>query len=131
MTKIAAIIYACLAAFVIIFQIALTFGAPWGEYAMGGFHHGTYDVKLKFVALFQIFIIAVMAVIVLLRAEILKGAPIEAAKRGMWLVLFLSFLSMVMNLITPSKKERMLWAPVAIVMFLCAATVARGEDERA
>lgn len=128
MTKIAAIIYAFLSAFVILFQIAVTFGAPWGEYAMGGFHHGTYDVKLKFAALFQIFIIAVMAVIVLLRADILKGATIDAAKRGMWLVLFLSFMSMVMNVITPSKKERMLWAPVAIVMFLCAATIARADE---
>jgi hypothetical protein len=30
----------------------------------------------------------------------------------------------VLNLITPSGMERLIWAPVAVVLFLCALRVA-------
>lgn len=125
MTKIAAIIYALLAGFVVFFQIALIFGAPLGEYAMGGIHKGAYDLKMKIMAFWQIILIIVMALIVLRRAKLVKSLEaLYASKASINFVLIMSLFSVLVNFITPSEKERMLWIPVALIMFICALIVA-------
>ncbi len=45
--------FAALAAGVFAFQIALTLGAPWGAYAMGGATPGQFPPELRVAALFQ------------------------------------------------------------------------------
>jgi len=46
-SKLAAIIHTVLMALVILFQIALALGAPWGQYAMGGSFPGVYPVAMR------------------------------------------------------------------------------------
>ena len=44
-----------------------------------------------------------------------------------WIVVGLLALGVVLNLITPSGMERLIWAPVTILMFLCALRVAASD----
>jgi len=72
---------------VVLFQLALALGAPWGAMAMGG----KFPVRLP----------STMRIAALAQA-----------------------VSAILNMITPSKRERMLWAPVSVVFLVCATCVA-------
>jgi hypothetical protein len=41
-----------------------------------------------------------------------------------WAIVGLNALALIMNSITPSKKERMIWAPVALVLLATSVAVA-------
>jgi hypothetical protein len=43
------ILFLLIILFVILFQIALVFGAPWGEYTMGGKFHGKLPIKISII----------------------------------------------------------------------------------
>jgi len=44
-----------------------------------------------------------------------------------WVVAAYSIVGVVLNALTPSPRERVLWLPVAIVLAVCAVIVARGD----
>jgi hypothetical protein len=124
--RIAGIVYAVATAIVVAFQIALALGAPWGAYAMGGAFPGQFPPELRIAALVQAGILVGFAGIVLARAGIaLKGWE-RVARWMVWVVVAFSAVSLVLNLITPSAGERMLWAPVALVLLVCSLLVATG-----
>jgi hypothetical protein len=119
----AAWLYAALAAIVVLFQIALALGAPWGHLAMGGRFPGRYTPMLRIGALAQGALLAFMAVIVLGRAGLVSPAPPGWL---FWVAVAISALSAVLNIITPSIPERRLWGPVALVMLASILRVAYG-----
>jgi hypothetical protein len=124
--RIAGIVYAVATAIVVAFQIALALGAPWGAYAMGGAYPGQFPPELRIAALVQAGILLGFAGIVLSRAGIaLKGWE-RVARWMIWVVVAFAAVSLVLNLITPSAGERMLWAPVALVLLVCSLLVATG-----
>jgi hypothetical protein len=119
----AAILYAAASTVVIVFQIALAAGVPWGAYAMGGRFPGRFPTALRLAALAQAALIAGMVVVVLSRAGlVLVGSA--ASRRLVWGVVAFAALSLVLNLITPSAAERASWAPVAFVLLVSSAIVA-------
>ena len=127
--RIAGIVYAAATAVVAAFQIALALGAPWGAYAMGGAFPGQFPPALRIAALVQAGILIGLAGIVLARAGIgLKGWG-RVARWMVWVAVAFSAVSLVLNLITPSAGERMLWAPVALVLFVCSLLVATGRKQ--
>ncbi len=120
----AALIFAFLIGVVSLFQLALALGAPWGRVAMGGTFPGVYPAPMRAAALVQIGLLAVMAMVVLSRAGVALRAW-RARSRGLvWVVVVLAGAAVVLNLITPSPLERLIWAPVAVVLFLTAVRVA-------
>jgi hypothetical protein len=121
---IAAILFAACTAFTIAFQLALAAGAPWGELAMGGRHPGRLPPTLRVAAAFQSVVLALVAGIVLSRAGLVGSAWRAFSGRAIWGVVALSTLAAVLNTITPSRRERLLWAPVAAVMLVCSVIVA-------
>ena len=124
--RIAGIVYTAATAVVVAFQIALALGAPWGAYAMGGAYPGQFPPALRIAALVQAGILIGLAGIVLARAGIaLKGWE-HVARWMVWVAVVFSAVSLVLNLITPSAGERMLWAPVAFALLVCSLTVATG-----
>jgi hypothetical protein len=124
--RIAGIVYAVATAIVVAFQIALALGAPWGAYAMGGAFPGQFPPELRIAAFVQAGILIGFAGIMLARAGIaLKGWE-RVARWMVWVVVAFSAVSLVLNLITPSAGERMLWAPVALVLLVCSLLVATG-----
>jgi hypothetical protein len=124
MVTIAAIIFTILITFVILFQLGLLIGMPWGEYAMGGRFPGTYPWKMRLVAIVQIIILFFFAFVVLVRAEIIHSRYSELSMTVIWFVVGFFVLSSVLNLITPSKKERNLWAPTSILLSIISLILA-------
>jgi len=120
----AAVVFGILATIAIAFQLALAFGAPWGDMAMGGKFPGRFPPRLRIAAVFQSILLLLVALIVLTRAEIIFENMIEYSEKAIWFVVVLCAISAIMNAFTPSIKERIIWAPVTLVLFVCAFIVA-------
>jgi hypothetical protein len=125
--RIAGIVYAAATAIVVAFQIALALGVPWGAYAMGGAYPGQFPPEMRVAALIQAGILLGFAGIVLARAGIALRTWERVARWMVWVVVGFSALSLALNLITPSAGERILWAPVALVLLVCSLLVATGQ----
>ncbi len=121
---IAAIIYAVVIVGVVGFQIALAAGAPWGSFAMGGAFPGQFPPALRIAAVVQAVLLLVWAGVVLARAGVALPRWERPSRWLIWFVVAFSAVSLVLNLITPSAGERMIWAPVAFVMLICSLLVA-------
>jgi len=122
--QIAAIVFTALVGVVVLFQLALAAGAPWGEYAMGGRHPGRFPPGLRVGAVVQAAALATLAVLVLSHAALLVPELALAHGWTIWLVVGVSGLTAVLNVITPSRKERRLWAPVGVGLFATSLVVA-------
>ncbi|MEH6557634.1 MAG: hypothetical protein V7459_07060 [Oceanicoccus sp.] len=123
-SMVAAYLFSFLIGIAVAFQLALAIGMPWGEMAMGGKFPGRFPVAMRIAALFQILLLLSFALIVLARANLALPEYFEFSAYAIWIVVFFSFISAVLNTITPSKKERMLWSPVAIGLLICSIIVA-------
>jgi hypothetical protein len=122
--RFAAIFYAIISLPVVIFQVALAAGAPWGAFAMGGASPGQFPPSLRLAALVQAGLLILLALVVLARAGVILPRWWRASRWLIWLVVAFTGLSFVLNLITPSAGERAIWAPVAFLMLLNSGLVA-------
>jgi hypothetical protein len=121
--RLAGKVFVALQGVVIAFQLALALGAPWGEAAMGGTYPGAYPAEMRIAALVQAAILAGAAYIVALHAGLMRRwRPV--ARWPIWMIVVLLAPGVVLNLITPSALERLIWAPVATVLFLAGLRVA-------
>lgn len=110
---------------VILFQIALALGAPWGQYAMGGSFPGVYPVAMRVAAAGQALFLVFWAAIILARAGLAFARLQKMARRLIWLFVILSSLATLLNAITPSGPERAIWLPVSAGLLLCTLAVAK------
>ncbi len=119
MIELAAWLYAAIIGGVIIFQFCLIAGAPWGRLTQGGRHEGALPVSGRVGAAVSVALLVGMAGSVTSAAGL---APHWPEWTG-WGVLAVQVLSTVLNWITPSRAERLLWGPVTSVMLVLAAFV--------
>jgi len=122
--RIAGIVYAATTAIVVAFQIALAFGVPWGSFAMGGAFPGQLPPALRVSAIIQAAILLAFAGIVLARSGLALRRWARASRWFVWVVVSFSAVSLVLNLITPSAGERIIWAPVALTLLVSGVLVA-------
>ena len=120
---VAAYLFSFLMGIVMAFQLALAIGMPWGEMAMGGKYPGRFPLKMRLAALVQIPLLLSFTLIVLTRASLALVDYFEFSKYAIWLVIAFSFIGAILNTITPSRKERMLWSPISIVLLICSFVV--------
>src|SRR5215212_5117587 len=120
----AALLYAIISSGIVVFQIALAAGAPWGTYAMGGAFPGQFPPALRIAALVQAALIAGMATIVMSRAGLIFAGWSHVSRWLVWVVVVLVAVSLVLNLITPSPGERVIWAPILLILLASSAVVA-------
>ena len=120
----AALLYTAVSVGVVVFQIALAAGAPWGAYAMGGAFPGQFPLALRIAALAQDALIAGMAAVVMSRAGLVLAGWSGVTRRLVWFVVAFAAVSLVLNLITPSAGERAIWAPVALLLLASSTVVA-------
>lgn len=106
------------------FQLALALGAPWGRFAMGGIYPHAYPPAMRLAALVQIAVLAGAALVVLSRAGLAWRTGHQQAGWLTWVITGVLLLGFCLNLISPSPGERLLWSPVALGLFLCAARIA-------
>ena len=124
LSRAAALVYAILTAGIVLFQLALAAGAPWGAFAMGGAFPGQFPPALRVAAVVQALLLGALAAVVLARAGLILSSRRMRAARLVWLVVAFAAVSLVLNLITPSAGERRIWAPVALGLLLSSAIVA-------
>lgn len=119
-----AIIAAILLGIIAVFQIALAAGAPWGAASWGGRHPGKLPTSYRIgSAVAGLFFYPAVAVFILHSAGVLGDDISSGGVAGLWVLTGLFGLSTVVNLISPSKVER-IWAPVALVLTVCCALLA-------
>ena len=81
---------------------------------------------MRIAALAQVAIYGLMGAVVFARAGLALPGWFEASRIAIWVVVGVMALAVVLNLVTPSKWERRLWAPVAIVMFAAVSAGGAG-----
>lgn len=117
----AATAYAVLAAFPMLAQVALALGAPWGRITLAGRWPGRLPPRLRLAALGQAAILAALSAVALDHAGVIGPRLPQGA---IWLVAVVACITAVLNTITPSRIERLLWAPVTILMAAAALVLA-------
>jgi hypothetical protein len=120
----AALVFGTVTSAVVAFQIALACGAPWGDIAMGGVSPGVLPPALRAAAIVQAVLLGTMILVVLARAGIAVPSWSRWSARLIWVVVAFAAVSTVLNAITPSDDERIVWLPVAIVMLISSVIVA-------
>lgn len=107
-----------------IFQVVLALGAPLGEFTLGGKFPGKLPVKMRIAAIFQIFILFLFAIIVVSKSGIAFEAFYGIARIGIWVVFAFFILGTILNISSPSKKERIIMGPLNIIALICVFMVA-------
>lgn len=119
MIHVAAVLYALICGAVIVFQICLIAGAPWGQLTQGGSHPAALPVRGRVIAGLSIVLLTMMA------GSILSAAaswPYWPRWMG-WTALGVQATSTFLNWITPSRAERLLWAPITTTMLVLSVMV--------
>ena len=119
----AAYLFTALSGIVILFQVCLAAGLPWGKASMGGKFPGKYPPKMRFMTIINITILGFFTLIVLSRAGLLLPSIMPFSKIAIWVVAVFTLAGTIMNTITPSKIER-IWAPVALLQLITSIIVA-------
>ena len=123
--SISALIFTALTVIVILFQACLAAGLPWGKASMGGKYPGKYPCKMRLFAIINMTILVFIALIVLSRADLLLPGMMPFSKIAIWVVAVFFLAGTIMNIITPSKIER-IWAPVTLLQLITSIVVALG-----
>ena len=121
---ISAIIFTILSGIIVLFQLGLTLGMPWGEASMGGKFPGKYPPKMRIVSLINSLILIFIAVIVLVKADLLFPQYKSISNIAIYFVVGFSAVATILNIITPSKIERKIWAPFATLLLIASIIVA-------
>ncbi|TFC58223.1 hypothetical protein [Cryobacterium sp. TMB1-7] len=114
---------------VVIFQISLLLGAPFGAAALGGANAGTLPAELRMVSAVSAVIWVVAAVIVLARGGVGMRVPPALSRWGTWVLVGYLALGVLMNLASSSPWERFGWAPFTAVLFGLTLLLALSERE--
>ena len=117
--QMAAILYALIIALVVLFQLCLIFGAPWGQITQGGRYEGPLPVGGRVVATLSVPTLIFMAASIISAAGLMPNWADWTA----YAAIAVQALSTTLNWITPSQKERFLWGPITSIMLLLAAYV--------
>jgi len=123
MATYAAYIYVIFMLAIVIFQFCLTIGVPWGAASMGGKFPGKYPPKMRLISFSNMIILSFMAIIVLVRAELILPQLISASLIAIWFVVVFSIIATILNIITKSKIERNIWAPVTAIQLICVLII--------
>jgi hypothetical protein len=121
----AALIAIALIGALVVFQLALALGAPYGAAAWGGRNPGVLPPNLRIAsAVVGIVVYPLMAVVILAAAGLIGDdwLPIDPIV-AMWILTGFFALGAVVNALSPSAPERV-WSPVSAVLAICCALIA-------
>ncbi|MDH5232135.1 MAG: hypothetical protein OEY38_18880 [Gammaproteobacteria bacterium] len=121
--QLAAYLFLILIGLAMLFQLALAFGAPWGEMTMAGKYPGRLPAAMRIAAIVQFLLLVLIGLIVSIRAGLLVQNYYDRSQSLTWVVVVFTLISVTLNSISPSKKERMLWAPVTLILFICSMII--------
>lgn len=119
MTQAFALIYVAFIAATIGFQIALICGAPLGRYTQGGQNEGQLPRRNRVFAGLSAILLCAMGCAVLSAAGVWPNWPVWTG----WICLAVQAVSAILNWITPSRVERLVWGPVTLIMLVLVCLV--------
>ncbi|MDX1765908.1 MAG: hypothetical protein R3313_03060 [Candidatus Saccharimonadales bacterium] len=126
-SEVAALIATAILLGVVVFQILLVQGKPWGHLAWGGQHRGVLPKNLRIGSAISALLLLGFASIILdaggIRDSLLSDTAVDIAK---WVVFGFFVLGTLMNAASRSKPERNLWTPVNLVLAILTFIVANG-----
>jgi len=122
----AAIAFVVLLGCLVLFQLALALGAPWGRFAWGGQHDGVLPAGYRIGSVVAAVVYALIGSIALDRASVIAWYPPGFTVVAMWVVFGLLVLGVLMNAISRSKSERSVMTPIALCLAVLALLVALG-----
>jgi hypothetical protein len=110
---------------VVVFQLALVAGAPWGSAAYGGAESGRLPGELRVASALQALIWILAGLTALSRGGLTSPVPYTFSRPGMWALTALLAIGAVMNAASPSPWERYAWAPFILVLCILSIRLAR------
>jgi hypothetical protein len=111
---------------IVVFQLALAAGAPWGHAAWGGANAELTTAQRIGSAVAVVFWTAA-ALVVLGRAGFWEAGRLARLFRwGTWAVVVLLSLSAVVNVASQSRWENFILGPLSLLLAILCAVVARG-----
>ena len=106
------------------FQGLLVLGAPLGRFAWGG-QHRVLPVALRAGSVVSIVIYALIAAVILARADLVSlGVREGFVRTATWVIVAYFFLGIGLNLASRSKPERSVMSPASAVLCALCAVVA-------
>jgi hypothetical protein len=104
--------------FVIAFQVALIAGAPLGHFTQGGASDGALDSKGKRAATVSVVLLVLFAWHVLTYSEVVPmEVPTLFSSILQWTLIAYTIIGTILNAISRSMKESVLWTPVMFLSF--------------
>jgi hypothetical protein len=119
-----ALLFAVVIAALVVFQLALAAGAPWGRFAWGGQNAGVLPRKLRTASAVSILIYVLLVLPAFDLAGIVDLVPNGVSQAAAWVVFAYLALGVVMNAVSRSRPERYTMTPVALVLAVLALVVA-------
>ncbi|ART75153.1 hypothetical protein B4U37_03440 [Sutcliffiella horikoshii] len=113
----ASITVAVFCMFVVVFQVLLSLGYPFGEFAMGG-HFKVLPKRLRIVSALNALILVFMGLVFLQHTNVLTSLDFLSTHILVWIItIFLGFNTLA-NLVSRSKKERLFMTPLSGFIFI-------------
>lgn len=109
------------------FQLLLALGLPLGKAAWGG-GQATLSPELRLASSISMAVFIGAALVVLGRAGYWGMRFSGVFRVGAWFLAVAMGLGAILNLASSSLWERVIWAPVALVLAVASLVVARGAD---
>jgi hypothetical protein len=108
-----------------LFQLALVFGAPMGEYAYGGQMPGKLPIPYRVASAVSFLLLLAIAGHYLAQLGLVPKLLSDDLNQWVnWGLIGFAALAAVMNNITRSVKEKRLWGSTTIAMLIAAIVVA-------
>lgn len=112
---------------VALFQLALVFGAPMGEYTLGGQNPGKLPRNLRIASAVSMMVnLAIAGHYLAQTGSLTTLLPRDLNQIANWALVGFNILGLIMNSISRSKKERQMWVPVLLLTVACSVIVALG-----
>ena len=130
---VAAVVFLALDLVVVVFQLALAAGMPWGDLAWGGKFAGKLPGSMRVVAFVSAVFLVAFGLIVAIRAGFLLPDWQPISRTLIWLVVAYCVLGTLANAATPSRWERIVWLPVVLGMLISSLIVgisSHGQSDR-
>ncbi|WP_404469603.1 hypothetical protein [Sutcliffiella horikoshii] len=113
----ASITVAVFCMFIAVFQVLLSLGYPFGEFAMGGYYK-VLPKKLRIVSAVNALILMFMGLVFLQHTNVLNGLDFLSTNILVWVITIFLGLNTIANLMSRSEKERLFMTPLSGFIFI-------------
>ena len=120
---VASIILAILFLAIAVFQVLLSLGYPLGEFAMGGYYK-VLPKKLRIASVANALVLLCMGFVFLQHTNVLVGLDFLSTNLLVWVITIFLGLNTIANLLSRSKKERLVMTPLSGFTFLLCFFIA-------